>query len=279
MSKPLASNMAKGASKYLGRPYSEMDCQQYVENCLADIGINKDLKGSNAWFRQMTWAGTPESCVEKFGRVPIGAFLFIVADDGGEVERGYKDGLGNANHIGIYTGSGNAVHSSASRGCVAKSAFKEKTVKNGGWNMVGLWDALSYGAAVDRVLEQQEETTIEPRAEVKSMQMIVTSENGAGVNMRARPSTQGMYIARIPEGTVLDAEIVSSDWCKVNYNGRSGYAMSLFLRPVETGEYTVEDADTAVTVQADETVVIELSKAAAYRLLTSFMQALGLEGE
>lgn len=54
-----------------------MDCQKFVEKCLADVGIKKDLAGSNAWFRYMTWTGTPEECKKKFGKVPAGAFLFI----------------------------------------------------------------------------------------------------------------------------------------------------------------------------------------------------------
>ena len=54
-----------------------MDCQKFVENCLAEVGIKKDLAGSNTWYRYITWTGTPEECKQKFGRIPPGAFLFI----------------------------------------------------------------------------------------------------------------------------------------------------------------------------------------------------------
>ena len=61
--------------------------------------------------------------------------------------RGYKDGLGNASHVGVVTGAGKGViHASASRGCVCESEFKGKTIPNGGWNRVGLMKQLDYGA-------------------------------------------------------------------------------------------------------------------------------------
>ena len=55
-----ASFAAQQGEKYLGTPYSEMDCQAFVEACLRDAGINLDLAGSNAWYRKMDWTGTPE---------------------------------------------------------------------------------------------------------------------------------------------------------------------------------------------------------------------------
>jgi len=51
------------------------------------------------------WRGTIEECKKKFGCIPQGAFLFLVKHDGGEVERGYHDGLGNACHVGLYVGT------------------------------------------------------------------------------------------------------------------------------------------------------------------------------
>ena len=132
----------------LGTPYRKMDCQAFVEWCLRQCGLKKDLAGSNAWYREVMrngWVGTPEACMKQFGKVPAGAFLFIHASDGGEERRGYRDGLGNASHIGIVTGKGEgAIHSSSSRGCVAESRFRNKTVPNGGWNRVGLWNQVAY---------------------------------------------------------------------------------------------------------------------------------------
>ena len=140
--------------KYLGRTYSQMDCQAFVEQCLADAGLNVNLTGSNAWYRAMTWVGTPEECRAKFGSIPVGAFLYILEQNGKEPNQYKADGLGNASHIGIYIGrESGAIHSSYSRGGVYYSPFTGSTI-NGGWNRVGLWTELDYGETVNEMLRQ-----------------------------------------------------------------------------------------------------------------------------
>ena len=96
---------------YLGTPYSKLDCQGFVEEVLKDCGVRKtdgtpyNWKGSNSMFRNfIQWRGTIAECRKKFGCIPEGAFMFLVTHDGGEVEKGYHDSLGNAKHVGLYTG-------------------------------------------------------------------------------------------------------------------------------------------------------------------------------
>lgn len=97
---------------YVGQPYSRWDCQAFVEQVLKDLGVRKpdgsvyNWKGSNSMFRNhIRWRGTIEECKQKFGCIPKGAFMFLVKHDGGEVERGYHDDLGNASHVGLYLGT------------------------------------------------------------------------------------------------------------------------------------------------------------------------------
>ena len=158
--------LAEVGFEKIGTPYSEMDCQAFIEWCLRKCGVNKDLAGSNAWYRECIKNGavmTPEECVAQLGSVPQGAFLFIHAYDGGEEKRGYHDGLGNASHIGICTGKKGkgAIHSSQSKGCVCESAFKGKAI-NGGWNMVGLWTAAIAFDYVDGGLSPSPSSTSNP---------------------------------------------------------------------------------------------------------------------
>ena len=71
-------NLAEAGFRYLGGSYSQMDCQAFVEQCLRDCGLEKNLAGSNAWFREVMKNGavmTPEECVRELGKVPAGAFL------------------------------------------------------------------------------------------------------------------------------------------------------------------------------------------------------------
>ena len=136
--------------KYLGRSYEEMDCQAFVEKCMADVGYPRDLGGSNSWYRECMkngWVGSPEECTNEFGSVPKGALLFILEPVGAKTPAKFRnDGVGDATHMGIVTGRGDgAIHSSKSRGGVVTSKFKGKTIPNGGWNRVGCWMCLTMG--------------------------------------------------------------------------------------------------------------------------------------
>lgn len=97
---------------YVGIPYKKLDCQGFVERVLQDLGLRKadgtpyNWRGSNSMYRNyISWRGTKEECIAKFGSIPQGAFMFLVKHDGGEKKRGYDDDLGNADHVGLYLGT------------------------------------------------------------------------------------------------------------------------------------------------------------------------------
>lgn len=235
-----AEQFSRVGDQYLGISYNVMDCQSFVERCMADVGISMDLAGSNAWYRKMTWVGTPEECKQKFRTIPKGAILFILENDGGEVQRGYHDGLGNASHMGIYTNRGKgAIHSSQSRGCVCESEFHGKTIPNGGWNRIGLWDRFDYGDSVNSILSGFSESANEGDGKPMGHIATVTSENGKGVNMRSNPSTNAAVLIQLPVGTKVDATEVDADWSKIVYNGKTGYMMSKFLTTENDDEVTI----------------------------------------
>ena len=256
-----AEQFSLQGDKYLGRSYDEMDCQEFYERCAEDAGLKKDLKGSNAWYREFQkngWVGTPESCRVQFGSVPKGATLFIHAYDGGEEKRGYHDGLGNASHIGIKTGRGKgAIHSSASRGCVAESEFHDKTIPNGGWNMVGLHPWFSYGEKIDRILAEivagdggspsgGEEEPI-PMNETATV-VLPAGAGGTTVNMRKKADQNAALVVRVPVGSSV---IITEDlgkWCAITYDRYSGYMMSNYLEYDGQGG----ESDFAVTLTAEE---------------------------
>ena len=215
--------------QYLGVPYSQMDCQAFVEQCLRDCGMNKDLAGSNAWFREVMNHGailTPEECVKELGTVPKGAFLFILKHDGGEPEKYKPDGLGNASHIGIVTeprGKG-AIHSSSSRGCVAESEFNNKTIPNGGWNRVGLWDQVvyDYGGGTP-------EPGPEPEPGPDPETAVVGAENGHPVNMRTKPSKSAALVDRVPCGEIVEVLERGDGWSRISWKHKTGWMMNDYL--------------------------------------------------
>ena len=121
-------------------PYKQLDCQAFVERVLADCGINENWRGSNhMWRTALSWKGTIDEAIAKFGSVPVGAWLFTIKHDGGEVARGYHDDEGNAAHVGIFTAKGKgAMHSST--GGVQECAFPDPKR----WTHCGLATVIDY---------------------------------------------------------------------------------------------------------------------------------------
>lgn len=254
---PSANDLIRAAPRYLGVPYSKLDCQAFVEACLKDICISKNLPGSNAWYRTMTWVGTPEQCKQKFGEIPKGAFLYILKPSGGEPEKYKPDGIGNASHIGIYTGisgaemcsiamdygngdadfynyGNGAIHSSSSRGCVCTSTFAGKAI-NGGWNRIGLWDKISYSQKVNGLLTGQKTPENGIHSGGEAMTATVFAQSGGSVNLRSKPTTAASLIERVPIGTQVTIISESGDWAYIELTGSDvrGYMMSEFLIPGE----------------------------------------------
>ena len=253
-----AKQFAQVGYKYLGTPYKQMDCQAFVEKCLADCGLKIDLNGSNAWFRKMDWVGTPEECKKTFGSIPDGAFLFIWNDKGGEVARGYKDGLGDAEHIGIVTHvKQGAIHSSATRECVAESKFADKTIRNGGWNRIGLSHLFDYGSKINAFLSGAKDEVI-----ISMEYAQVVTENGFPVKLRPTKSTSKPWLTQIPNGTQLLITERDGMWAKTTYDGHEGWVMEAFL---------------AFDGAAVGSVSISLERGHAEALLAALKQALGGE--
>lgn len=232
MANTSAAVFAAQAEQFLGRPYSEIDCRELINRMLGACALAGSYKGSNALWRDMAWTGTPEEAVKRFGSVPVGALVYILDFDGGEVLRGYTDGLGNASHVGVVTGTGKGViHASASRGCVCESEFKGKTIPNGGWNRVGLMKQLDYGAVGAGTVEVTSSDTA-----------VTVAPSGSTVNLRKSASKSAALIERIPLGqavTLRGPEL--GGWYPVRWGKKEGWVMAEFLR-VDGGQAKVPEA-------------------------------------
>lgn len=142
--------------------YDKMDCQAFVEAVLKDIGVRKpngtvyDWKGSNSMYRNYySWHGTIEQCKQKYGTIPVGAFVYVWKETG--QPESYKDKLGNFSHVGVYCGNNT----------VRDSTRSTKTGRNGvgtrslsGFSYVSLFSGLdysvsnSYNASVENIMAQ-----------------------------------------------------------------------------------------------------------------------------
>lgn len=244
--------LAKAGFAYLGVSYDEMDCQKFVEKCLADCGDHTDLGGSNSWYREVRkngWVGTPEECRAKYGSVPPGAFLFILEDVSESTPSKFRnDGIGDATHIGLVTGSGKgAIHSSYSNHCVCESKFEGKTIKNGGWNRVGLWNRVDYGltgasGGIDGAGTDATDTGTADAsggspaedagsAEVTTEIRMVWAANGKPINLRKSGSTTASLIDRVPVGEMVEVLKNTGGWSRVRWRGKTGWIKNDFLIP------------------------------------------------
>jgi len=318
MGKAKSTDLAKAGFKYIGRPYDRkqsggMDCQDFVEQCLRDCGVNKDLGGSNSWYRECLrngWGGTPEECKALFGSIPDGAFLFIWEEVSESTPEKFRnDGIGDLTHIGIVTGTGEgAIHSSKSRGGVCESKFAGKSIR-GGWNRVGLWAAgVSYGAKVDAILEgwadggeihhgdadsggSGEASGGEEETEVQ--EATVWSPNGGTVFLRRSKDSKSKYYGvweRLAVGTRVEVVERGDKWCKVNYNQYKGWWMQtaflVFGGIVDPGEEDPADGGEDLDYgEGDIEITLKLTRQEAMALLSSvekiswqLQQAIGAVG-
>lgn len=232
-----------------GMTLSGMDCQGLCEYLLIRCDIPRkecNLAGSNAHYRACVWTGTPEACRQRFGRIPAGAWLFIVKNDGREPEKYKGDGIGNASHMGVYLGPGDgALQASASRGRVNIGEFNG-TSGSGGWNRVGLCQWVDYGLeqeeqAGDGAEEQPVETPL-PDGDGSGAATLpvtftdwaqVSTPDGNPVKLRFQPSRKSNLYWKVPHGAavlvegLVDAE--GTTWARARYGGRRGYIMSEFI--------------------------------------------------
>lgn len=142
--------------------YADADCQAFCELVLKDLGIRQangkpyNWKGSNDMARHaVSWLGTKEECIQKFGYIPLGAWAFIWENKTGkEKERGYNDGLGNFSHIGIFVGD-NVVRDSTrykdGTGKYIRDGVADRALS--AFNRIGLCKLLDYGI-VDKYNEE-----------------------------------------------------------------------------------------------------------------------------
>ena len=135
------------SSKYNSVKYSQMDCQAFVESVLKDAGCRKpdgtayNWKGSNdMWRNALSWKGTIDECKNTFGDIPLGAWVFIWKNDGGETARGYHDDQGNATHVGIYVGADTVRDSTRNSSGRDGVGYR----KLSGFNRVGLCKCIDY---------------------------------------------------------------------------------------------------------------------------------------
>ena len=96
-----------------GLTYQNYDCTHFTNLVRRTCGLSNLSQGSNAMWRSsaMLWKGTINEAYQKFGgSLPQGLYLFhVIPDSDPDADPdhyGYGDGIGDVNHVGIYTNLG-----------------------------------------------------------------------------------------------------------------------------------------------------------------------------
>lgn len=260
-----AEEFSLAGDKYLGRTYSEMDCQAFVERVMKDCGLKMDLGGSNSWYREVMkhgWVGTPEECKKIFGVIPKGALLFIWKPVDDKTPAKFRnDGIGDLKHIGYKTGRGKgAMNSSSTNKCVCESNFKDKSI-NGGWNRVGLYEKFDYGKGVNWMLEHigiGQDPGQETAEGGKHMKAKVIAENGGTVKLRAKPSGNCSTYWDIPVGTEMDVLERWDEWTQCVTGGRTGWMRNEFVQLLEDDQGSVNAGQGDLQAPAGDLVTVQL---------------------
>ena len=99
--------------KNRGLTYQDYDCVHYTNLVRNTCNLSSLQNGTNrVWRGQgLVWKGTIQEAYAKFNNVlPPGLYLFhVIPDtdpDADPTHYGYGDGIGDVNHVGIYTGLG-----------------------------------------------------------------------------------------------------------------------------------------------------------------------------
>lgn len=230
MSKITGDKLAQAAMNALdmGISYQQEDCQAFVKNSFKRAGGDMGrYAGSNDMARNAMSKLYLLPTAMKENLMQPGWLLYMI-EPGHNTK--YDDEMGDATHVGIYTGipGKEIVHSSKSKGGVIASTFHKGHL----WTHGGPADAAIY------TYESSEGNEYSGEGGAINMdtlhRVILPIENaGETVNMRKNAAPQSVVLHKIRDGTELMAgdEITKNgqQWKAVTYQGMTGYIMARYL--------------------------------------------------
>lgn len=221
----------------------------------------KIAHGSNAIARQYVTG----MCDRTYAEPGMAAFKRKSPGDAGyDLPEKYREGgadytgdLNDYYHIGLVDESGKYVLNAQS----TAAGFTRTPIEK--WGAVARLKAVEYGNGIQTDKHSTEnESPSEGKSEGSVKVVIpvtnakVVTGNGLGVNFRQKPSVAALAYGKIPEGAYVNVLESLGDWCKVEYNGKTGYVMTEFLQ-IQGGA----SADGSVTVTIPLSVAQEFSLA------------------
>lgn len=214
-----------------GITYKQEDCQAFVENTVKRAGGTvKDFMGSNHMLRSALTKLYELPTALKQNLIRPGWLVFIV--EPGHNSK-YDDEMGNASHVGIFTGRPEAevMHSSASRGGVFPS-----TLKNA-WTHAGPPNFISFESSQGNDYGGRD-GQLEPRVKTPMRVLLPGNKAGETINVRSNPNSGAAILATPRDGDpVMASEQFSSGgraWREVTVGNVSGFAWAEFFGPINS---------------------------------------------
>ncbi|MBR2717918.1 MAG: SH3 domain-containing protein [Clostridia bacterium] len=98
------------------------------------------------------------------------------------------------------------------------------------------WAKVSYGGATGYVMDQfLTFTTDKPQQDAPATSKTATVNTGGGsLNLREMAQSDADVLLSIPDGAEVELLIHGAAWCKITYNGVTGYVVSRYLEVSDT---------------------------------------------
>lgn len=225
---PDRQNSCKYGGKWVGHWVT--DCSGLFHYWFSQLG-GKIAHGSNSiWDNYCTDKGELRNGSRTDGKpLKPGTAVFTTSSNG------------RHNHIGLYVGGGLVIEAQGAQAGVVTSVVTNKK-----WTLWGELKGVSY--------EEGGEKTMTAKV------VLPTGKSGRTVNMREKPSTSSPIEKQIPVGSEVDLYEDQGQWCRIGYQGQTGYMMSDYL------EYGQQDETGGADLTPEEMTQIDVC-------LTSIQQA------
>ena len=217
------------------------DCAQLTRWAMDHIGISL-VSGATSQWRKTKWESLGE-----IATIPRDRFCLVFRDDGNNV----------MGHVGAYMGDGSVIHAKG----------HDYGVVREGLDAYGRFTHWAIPAGLDGAENAPDDA--------KASEYEIT---GTRLALREGMTTASKVIDRMERGTIVTGTPVTSDWVKIEYNGKTGYSMAQYLRstePQESADDSPEDAADSLPNGLDE-VTLTLSREMAEALRNAL--AAGLDG-
>lgn len=211
-----------------------VDCSGAFDYAFRQYGISYP-HGSNAIARKYTVGGMlplskAEPGMAAFKARSPGESGYDLPDKYKPGGASYNGDLNDYYHIGLVDDDIRYVLNAKGE----KYGFCRDTLSSqGGWDFVSYLRDVDYGKGGD--------------AKVEAAKVVLPSgAKGDTVNLRSAASTKAGILMRVPVGSAVDVIEDSGQWCKIRYDGTTGWMMSNYL------EYSGQSDETNTIVLTDE---------------------------